>query len=165
MWERAEGVPGPTCRAPHLTFTRRGLGPGLQIGARPEQVLRAAGQPRSRVDRTWRWCVSGRGRARKEVAAVLTRAGRVTLVASNATARRAPFVHEAKGVGSGAHVRRIRKRTRAFGRGVRVRPAGGGRMFVYVVRRKRVRVVAIASRSASRTPQRLRAHLRLAGLR
>ncbi len=99
------------------------------------------------------------------MSAVLTKAGTLAFVASNATKKRAPFVHEARGVGAGARLSRIKRKTRPFGKGVRVRRAGGGAKFVYVVRKRRVRVVAVATRSASSTPKRLRAYLRLAGIR
>jgi len=48
---------------------------------------------------------------------------------------------------------------------VRVKGAKGGRRFVYGMRRGRVRYVAVATRSAARTPKGLRRYLRIARLR
>ena len=157
MWERAAGVPRTTCRAPHLDANRAGLG-GVALGATTEQVLRRASQPRERGPRAWTWCVRGRGNRAKTVTSVLTPSGRVGLVGSNARG------HRAREVGPGARVSKLRaKKARAFGRGVRVRNAGGGVKAVWVVRRGRVRYVATASREASRTRGALRSYLRLAG--
>jgi hypothetical protein len=159
MWERAEGVPASQCRAPHLDANRAGLG-GITLGATTEQVLRRASQPRERGPRTWTWCVHARGNQNKKVTSVLTPEGRVALVGSDARG------HRARGVGPGARVAKLRgKKTRKFGRGVRVRNAGGGAKMVWVTRKGRVRWVGVASRTASRTKAGLRSYLRRAGVR
>jgi len=90
---------------------------------------------------------------------VLTRAGRVGLVASTARG------HRAGGLGRGMRASRLRASTKRFGPGLRVRRAGAGARFVYGVRRGRVRFVAVASRPLASSRRRVRAHLRLAGLR
>ncbi|HEV2811680.1 MAG TPA: hypothetical protein VGW10_00395, partial [Solirubrobacteraceae bacterium] len=160
MWERAVGVPAMTCRGPHMGFTGRGLG-GIDLGAGHERLLHKASQPQKRGARVWEWCVQGSASGknnRAKTRAVLSPEGRVALVASNAP------THQAKGVHRGTPAARARIKTRAFGKGVRVRRAGGGAKFVYVLGPKRVRYVAVATRAASRTRATLRRHLALAGL-
>ena len=73
MWERADGVPGPSCPAGRVT--RRGLGK-VRLGARWDRVLFAAGQPWSRPGDAYHWC---HGRTARHVGAVL-RGGRIALV-------------------------------------------------------------------------------------
>ena len=158
MWERADGVPGPECRAAQRRFLGDGLGE-IRLGMNPEQLLRSAGQPRSRPGRLWTWCAGGtRGGA---VKALLTQDGRVELVASTAP------LHRYAAVGRGSRVTRsLRRRTRAVGSALRVRSAGRSRnRVVYGVRRGRVTFVAVASRSTASSPARLRAALRSANLR
>jgi hypothetical protein len=155
MWERAEGIPAGYCRTATSGVSRLGLGK-QRLGDATGDLLRRAGQPESRVGRVWRWCVGGRG---GKVLAVFTPGERVGLVASTAPR------HRARGVGTGALSRRLRGRARRFGKGLLVRSAGRGTKLVYGVRGGRVRFVAVASRSVSRTPARLRGYLRLAGLR
>jgi hypothetical protein len=160
MWERAVGVPASVCRGAHLGFTSRGLG-GVELGDGVERLLRSASQPRSRGPRAWRWCVEGDSKGTNRTArtvAVLTPDGTVGLVAS--TAR----THVAKGVHAGTPARRARARTRAFGRGVRVRRLGSARL-VYVLRDRRVRYVAVATADVARTRASLRRYLSLTGLR
>ena len=156
MWERAVGVPATRCRSIPGRFSSTGVS-GVRLGDDPERALRRSGQPDRRPARSFRWCVEREPRA--SVVAGFSPQGRVAVVGS--TARR----HTAAGVGTGASARRLGSRVRAFGRGVRVRPARGGRMFVYGVRRGKVSFVAVAARSASRTPAGLRSALRAAGLR
>ncbi|HEY1523063.1 MAG TPA: Coagulation factor 5/8 type domain-containing protein [Solirubrobacteraceae bacterium] len=78
MWERAYGVPASHCQAPDA------LGTSLRLGDTPERALYRAGQPLSRPGRSYRYCVSGGGRA----AIVFGSAGRSVLALT--TSRRAP---------------------------------------------------------------------------
>ncbi len=159
-WERAVGVPASVCRGPHMGFTARGLG-GVELGADPERVLRAASQPRVRGARAWQWCVNGDDKGTNRTArtaAVFTPEGRVALVATNAR------THRYKGVHPGTRAKRARAKTRAFGKGIRVRGAGNGTKVVYVLRRGRVRTIAVATADAAKTRASLRRHLKLAGL-
>lgn len=156
MWERASGVP-TGCRSERGTLSRRGLG-RVRLGADSEALLRAAGQPDERGARVWRWCVDGRGD--DEVLAVLTPQGRVALVVSTARG------HRAAGLGPGAAAERLPDDTRRVGRGVHALPLGrGGASALYGVRRGRVGYAAVASRRLAASPARLRAYLRLAGVR
>ena len=157
MWERAVGVPSNQCALGKGRFTARGLG-RFRLGLHPRALLVEAGQPESRT-RTWRYCVRGRRAAGSRVSAVFTSGGKVGLVAS--TARR----HRGRGIGRGARASRLRG-TRHVGRGLRVRRIGrGGKKLVYGVRRGRVRFVGVASRPVARSPRRLRAFVKLSGLR
>ena len=157
MWERAEGVPEERCRGARARFTRRGLGrQRLRVG--PESLLRHGGQPASRAGRVWRYCVRGTG-TRRRVVGVFTRRARVGLVASTARG------HKAFGIGRGSSARRLRGKTRRFGRGIRVRRAGRRSRIVYGVHRGRVRFVAVADRSVLTSKRRLRHYLTLARLR
>jgi hypothetical protein len=160
MWERAVGVPSTVCRGAHLGFNARGLG-GIELGANVERLLRTATQPQHRAPRTFEWCVEGKsGRAVGKTVAVLTPEGTVGLAASSAR------THVAKGVHAGTRAKRARRKTRAFGKGVRVRRASKGSRakLVYVMKGKRVRYVAVASPAAAKDRATLRSYLNLAGL-
>jgi microsomal dipeptidase-like Zn-dependent dipeptidase len=81
-WERAVGVPGPSCLSSPRRLSRTGFGP-LRLGRGPEQTLRAAGQPRRRVGRSFRWCLTAAsGRPRGRAAVVFGPGERAILVAS-----------------------------------------------------------------------------------
>jgi hypothetical protein len=73
-WERAEGVPGPTCiRGP---VGARGVGK-VRLGMPWQRVLRRAGQPASRPGKSFRWCGGTRA---------LFRGGKVVLVGKTSAA-------------------------------------------------------------------------------
>jgi Membrane dipeptidase (Peptidase family M19) len=157
MWERAVGVPGPSCRAPRARFTRRGLG-RLRLGLTSDALLRRAGQPQRRAGRAWRWCVRGKRNRAAKVVAVLSPKGRAVMVASTARG------HRVRGV---RHPRSayVPSNDTPPGKRLVLRRAGGGRRFVYGTRRGRITFVAVVSRGLAADRKRLRAHLRLAGLR
>ena len=155
MWERAQGIRGPQCRAAQRRFVRNGLGE-IRLGMRPERVLWTAGQPARRPGRTWTWCANGTRFG--EVKAVFTQDGRVQLVSS--TSR----YHRYKAVGAGSKAKKLRTVTRRLGKGLRIRRAGRSRnRVVYGVRRGKVTFTAVVTRATAK-PKRLRAALRLAGL-
>jgi len=157
MWERADGVRGPTCRHRRLTIRPTEVG-YVRMGATPEQVLRRAGQPLSRPGRAYRWCVVGEPNAR--FGAVFTPAQRVGLVAT--TARR----HTVGDLTVGDRASRLRGRTRAYGPGIRIRRLRGTRArYVYGVSRGRIRFVGVASGEIARTRARLARALEEAGVR
>ena len=158
MWERADGVPLETCRVSRLRFTAQGTG-FIDLGKTPEQTLRHGGQVLERPGRTWSYCVLGRHNTGKQVKAVFGDDARVALVTSTAP------THRAMGVGPGMAASKLRKHTRAFGPGLRVRSAGArGVKLVYGVRNGKVRFIASVTRRGGRTPATLRALLRRAGL-
>jgi hypothetical protein len=165
MWERAEGIEGVRCdRLRQRFLTSRGFARRLQLGFRPNQVLKRAGQPISRT-RTWRWCVSGRRRVKpidrnsgaKRVVAVFDKRSRVALIATDLRK------HRAGGIRPAMPASVLRHRARRFA-SVWVRDAGRGRSFVYGVRRGRVAYVGVASRTASSKPGVLRRYLKRAEL-
>jgi hypothetical protein len=151
MWERSVGIPASHCQRGDRRFGGRGLGP-LRLGLTTRELLERAGQPLSR-HRAWTWCVSGKRNSRAAQTAVMTKKGRVALVASSARGQRA------RGIGRGASVKRLRhKAKRIRGRlwTTRVRK----RTVVYVVRSGHVETVAIAGRRAARSRGSLRRYVR-----
>ena len=151
MWERAQGIRGPECRAAQRRFTSEGLGE-IRLGQDPVALLQTAGRDAGCPARVWTWCAAGsRG---GEVRALLTAEGRVELVASTAP------LHRFRGIGKGSPAP---FRGRAAG-GLRVLPAGARRA-VFGVRRGKVTFTAIVPRRTAASPARLRAALRAAGLR
>jgi hypothetical protein len=137
MWERADGIPAG-CRPARAKASSRGLA-GARLGAGTSALLRRAGQPRARGARRWSWC-AGNGR----LSVALTPAGRVALV--GATARG----HKARGIHPGTKSKRAKRGTRAFGAGIRKR----GR-YVYVLRKGRVRAVAVTTAKSRKSVRRL----------
>lgn len=163
MWERADGVPRERCRSVRARFSRTGLG-RAHLRATPEALLRRAGQPASRKGRVFRWCVGGRLNRKKRVAAVFTSGGKVGLIASNAAGH--STVHGRLRVSRGTSVRKMRHTgARRISSRLYVKRLRGGIKEVYGVRRGKVRYVAVASRSVGRSTRRLRAYLRLSGVR
>jgi hypothetical protein len=74
--------------------------------------------------------------------------------------------HRYKAVGEGSSAKKLRKITRRVGKHLRIRRAGKSRnRVVYGVRRGRVTFTAVVSPRTASTKKRLRANLRLAGLR
>jgi hypothetical protein len=142
MWERADGVPVIRCRPRGERFTPRGLGGTLRLGDSTVGALYQAGQPAARVGRSFRYCVAG-GRGR--VGAVFDRRGRVVLIASTVRGDRAG------GVAVGSSGRSLGA-LRVVGR------------YVYGVTGRRVKFVAVASRSELTSSSHLRADLRAAGI-
>ncbi len=80
MWERAYGVPTEHCQAPNA------LGNTLRVGESFQRALYLAGQPLSRPGRSYRYCVTGGGRA----ALVFSRAGRAVLAVTTSPHTRRP---------------------------------------------------------------------------
>ena len=159
MWERTEGVPMRRCVPARSRLTRRGLG-DVQVGRNAETLLRRAGQPDRRPGRAWTFCARD-GVRERSVTAVLSPAGRVTLVGSKL--RR----HKASGIGIGDRVSRLRRKSgvRRVGSTMMVRRLRGGNRFVWGVRKGRVRWTAVASGSVAKRPAELRRAVRAANLR
>jgi hypothetical protein len=160
MWERSVGVPATRCLKRRARL-RRGLGP-IRLGMNFRTLLQRAGQP-IRRKRAWTYCVKKSGN--RGAAAVLTPGGTVALVASDAPR------HRAGGIRPGTRLAELRGRARSIGGGVWVSRKGkkakaskkgkkGRTRIVYLVRKKRVRTVAIASRQV-RGRNALRRYMRL----
>ena len=145
-WERVYGI-AHGCKPARVPVTRRGLG-RLRLRHSAAQLLRRAGQPKVRGNRVWSWCVRGKRNSGKRVAAALTRDGEVALVGRNANLPK-----------------QVPDRARRVGKGLYVRRAGSRARFVYVVRRGRVRAVAVGTRAATRNGAVLRKLLAAAKLR
>ncbi|HEX8206229.1 MAG TPA: Coagulation factor 5/8 type domain-containing protein [Solirubrobacteraceae bacterium] len=150
MWERASGIRVPDCTNRDGVITKRGRGVH-RLGTDWRALLERAGQPQQRT-RAWTWCVKGVKNATRQQTAVLSPAGFVELVGSNALRRRAGGIP----VGAKVSKRRALRRAKRVGGGVRRRGT-----FVYVVRRGRVRAVGVATKSLVRRPAALRAAARL----
>ncbi len=154
MWERAVGVADPGCRSGRLEFTGKGVGL-MRLGDPAEDLLRAAGQPLTREGRRFTYCARGRTGGRLQ--AVMTTAGSVGLLVSTAPR------HRVARLGRGSKASRIRG-AKAFGKGLVVKPAGGGKRYVYGVRGGKVRFAGVATAAVARTPASLRSALRVARL-
>jgi hypothetical protein len=154
MWERAVGVPR-RCFDSRVRIFGRGLGRS-RIDVPTETHLRRAGQPRIRGSRAWHYCVKKRRRGPGRVSAVLSTEGIPRLFVSTAPR------HRILRVTPGDRLRALPRSARPFGRGVRVRSAGRGRLYVYGVRAGKVRFVGVASRAISGSPAALKRYLRLA---
>jgi hypothetical protein len=155
-WERAVGVARRRCQPARSDVSRKGIG-HVRLGASTRRVLFRAGQPKHRVGRVYRYCLDRRGkRKRGRMAAVFTPAGRVALIFSSGPNQRVGRV----GPGTDAP-----RQARRLGGGLRMRRAGKGSSYVFGVRGGKVTFVALASRAVARSERRLRAHLRLAGVK
>jgi hypothetical protein len=95
---------------------------------------------------------------RGQVVAVFTPGQRVGLVAATAPRWRG------LGVGKGSPATRLRGRARPVGGGLYTRRLRNGDTMAFVVRRGRVRYVAVASSEAARSTARLRSYLKLTAL-
>src|SRR4051794_13351128 len=156
-WERAEGI-GFGCKSGRQHFTRKGLG-RMRLRYSTTKLLRRAGQPKTRGDRAWTWCVTRKRNRRRKVVNVLDRKGRVQLIASTAIG------HRVLRIRPGVRAKRLRGKARKIGKGLYVRRAGKRARFVYGVRHGRVSFVGLATRTASKSRKRLRAYLKLGKLR
>src|SRR3954453_11793109 len=156
-WERAEGI-GFGCKSGRQHFTRAGLG-RMRLRYSASRLLHRSGQPKTRGNRAWTWCVTRKRNRHRKVVAALDRKGKVQLIGSNAIG------HRVLRIRPGVKAKRLRGKARRIGRGLYVRRAGKRARFFYVVRRGRVRVVGLATRAASKSRKRLRPYLKLAKLR
>jgi hypothetical protein len=146
MWERSEGVPTAACRGKGK-FTKRGLG-DIRLGLSSHELLTRVGQPLRRT-RAWTYCVRGKRNTHAAATAVLTPQGSVAMIASSAKG------NKAKGIGPGARVGRLKGHAKRIGHGVWVTRLRKKTKAAYVVRHRKVRLVAVA-----RKPARNRAGIR-----
>ena len=147
MWERADGVPSPGCHEAIGPLPSRGRG-ALKLGMGWQPLLRTLGQPQQR-GRAWSWCVRGRQNKNAADVAELTPGGTVELIGTTAHGR------NVAGIRVATKPSRKLRRARSAGAGVRYRITKGG-TYVWVVRKGRVRGVAVATRSLGRRPKELR---------
>jgi microsomal dipeptidase-like Zn-dependent dipeptidase len=148
-WERSIGVPGPRCLTPPKKLQRTGFGQ-LRLGRDPQQTLIAAGQPAHRFADTFRWCTSGRGKAkgakRAGAAVVFGPAGEVEFAASTVAGKGKP------------------KGARKLGPGLFVKRKGPGGDRVWGYRKGKLRFSAIATPQIARKAKLVKAALRESGL-
>lgn len=148
-WERAVGVPGPRCLTPPKRLSGNGFGP-LRLGRSPQATLLAAGQPNIRVERSFRWCASGRGKAkaakRAGVAVVFAADGGAEFVVSTVAGKGKP-----KGV-------------KKLGRGLFVKRKGKGGDRIWGYRKGRLRFSAVATPRIAKRAGLVKAALRESGL-
>jgi hypothetical protein len=138
MWERADGIRTPRCADADHPLNRRGRG-ALRLGRGWVALLRKAGQPQQR-NRAWSWCVTGKRNTNRADVAVLSKSGKVQLVGSTAGGRGAGGVRVGSKMGRGREVR-VHRTRRA--------------VWVYDVRRGRVKAVGVTTRSFARNTKRL----------
>ncbi|MDX6655334.1 MAG: hypothetical protein QOH62_127 [Solirubrobacteraceae bacterium] len=149
MWERAIGIaPRYRCRDHALRFRSDGLG-SVALGVSAEDELRSAGQPLTRVGRTFTYCAGKQSARAAKVRVVFGRKGLAELITS--TSQR----HRWHGLAKGS---------RAGGEGLHVESAGAGARAVYRVRGGRVRWMAIASKRLAGDGAQLRRALKQARL-
>jgi hypothetical protein len=162
MWERAEGIPATHCLPRRARLRAKGMA-GIRLGADDRSLLRSAGQPLTRT-RAWTYCVDGakassaskrkkKKRSGGGTTAVLTPEGRVALIATTAKG------HRVRGLHPGSPASLLRGHARRLGKGIWVSKLGKSRA-VYVVRGRRIRTVAVASKAAKRR-RALRSYLKL----
>jgi DNA-binding beta-propeller fold protein YncE len=146
---------GVVCLSRRARAGRRGIG-RVRLG-RSRRVLERAipFSPLKRTRRASRWCADGGG----SVSAAFSRKGRAQLALSTAPG------HGNRGVRPGRGARRLR----AYPHRVRLARglyrAGPRSRLVIGTRRRKVRFVAVASRSLLRSTRRLRGYVRLARAR
>jgi hypothetical protein len=153
---RFKSPPLPCLDSP-LRLDDGGFG-ALRVGAPSAEILREAGSPKRVRDRVWRYCVAGRGGGAAKV--VFARSTEARLVAT--TARTAG----AGGIGRGstlAELERTHPGAERIGRGL-VLGVWDDTDIVHVVRRGRVRALALADEKLLANPRALRRHLKRAGL-
>ena len=148
------------CQPARGRFTAAGI-TRVRLGLGPVGMLRRAGQPARRTGRVYRWCVRGDKNRGAKVVAVFDKRRRARLVGSTGRGHRGRTL----GLFKGERAARIRRSVRRLGRGLMIRKARGGKRFVYGVRDRRVRYVAVVPRQIARKRSRLRSYLRVAGLR
>jgi len=159
-WERAVGIPGPGCVQRRAAVTAAGL---KKIGMKlnPMKLLRRAGQPDSRPERSYRYCVAGKGNDGAHLAAVFTpgKKARVGLIATDAT------THRIGSVRPGVDASRLSGRAKPLGGSYLIEKSGSrARRFVYGVEAGQVSFVAVASRAVTKSPKSLSSYLKLGGL-
>jgi hypothetical protein len=131
------------CLAVGRRVRRSGIGQ-VRLGMTRKALARRVPAPRHKTKRAWRWCVRGGGK----LTAAFSKRGRVALVSTTA-----------KAVRKRARLRSYRLR-RSLGHGL-VRPFPGARR-LFIVRRGKVRSVAIASPRTIKRRALLRRYLRAA---
>jgi len=148
MWERTDGVPATFCSRSGLKFSSRGLGTVYKLGDGTTKALYHAGQPTSRPNATFLYCVKN---SKMKVASIFNKAGKVELVATNAHDRIGSITVGSK-VRSGGGGQKLKSGLNIRGR------------YVYGVSKGRVSYEAVATPALLRHRAALKAAIRAAGL-
>lgn len=147
-WERAVGVPGPTCLAPPKRFKHNGFGP-LQLGRGPQQLLTSAGQPAERTGDSFRWCTSrgkAKGAKRAQAAVVFDAQAKAVMVVATSAGKGKP------------------KRAKKLGKGMFVDYKGSGGDRVWGYRKGKLRFTAVVAPRIAKRAKLVQAALRTAGV-
>lgn len=80
MWERAQGVTNDACRD-NRAIKRDYVIKGIKAGTRVKGVLQKAGQPHSRLDKTFTYCAKNANGKQVTLKVLFNTAGRVTRIA------------------------------------------------------------------------------------
>jgi microsomal dipeptidase-like Zn-dependent dipeptidase len=149
-WERAVGVSAPSCLVPPKRLQHDGFGP-LRLGQSPQRTLIAAGQPsQGRVGESYRWCTSGRGKAKaaKRATAAISfdQAGKAVMVVATTAGKGKP------------------KRARKLGPGLFVDFKGRGGDRVWGYRKGKLRFSAVLAPRIAKRAKLVKAELREAGI-
>jgi hypothetical protein len=142
MWERTNGIPRTSCRSATAAVTSKALG-HIRLGATARSVLQRAGQPSSRPGSYYRWCIK---RSHGAATARFDSHGKAVFVASTAKRHRSGRIHP------GARVAKLKGRAKKISRSVWVgkRLNKRGVRRVFLVRKGRVKVIGVATRSLVR---------------
>jgi microsomal dipeptidase-like Zn-dependent dipeptidase len=164
-WERAVGVPGRGCLMRRGPFEPDGYRK-VEMKLNPTKMLKRAGQPEERPNRSYRYCVKGKKNKRAELAAVFTKTSkpnkkpRAALIASDARTHRIGEVHP------GGRASRISNDAKRLGNGVLVQKSGvKARRYVFGVEGGKVEFVGVASRAVTRSAKTFGPYLELGGFR
>jgi hypothetical protein len=77
MWERAEGIAPDSCRNPSLRRPVASLSRLIRPGMSTRAVLKAVGQPYTRLGRQFGFCARSPGRASVRMTVAFTNGGKV----------------------------------------------------------------------------------------
>lgn len=148
MWERADGIKAPNCRARLMRVKRGGLR-NIRLRVGWAKLLKAAGQPQQR-NRAWSYCVRGKKNKRAADVAELNMKGNVELVGTTARGRRAG------GIRVGSRVKSLPASVHKMSPGIYMGRKSKSSVFVYHVMGGHVRIAATATRKLAKHPKQLR---------
>ena len=77
MWERAEGIEPDSCRNPALRKSVSAVQRLIQPGMTTRAVMRAVGQPYTRLGRTFGFCAKEKGHPTVRMTVTFTQGGKV----------------------------------------------------------------------------------------
>jgi hypothetical protein len=159
-WERAVGVPDRACQRRRGAVRAAGYRK-VDLGLNPVKLLKRAGQPEERPERSYRYCVKGKKNKAAEVAAVFGKGDnpKVALVTTDAR------THRIGGIHPGGNAGNLPRSARKLGPGIYVKKAKGKKgTYVYGVDGKRIDFIGVATPKAVKSKKALRPYLKFGGL-